>query len=216
MTRLVGIGAGGHAKVVLEILKLMGGYEIAAFVDPRKELWGRDVLEVPVRGDDTLLPSLYDQGIRHAFIGVGTTGDTRARRKLYQKVCGLGFEMVSAIHPQAIISPSAVIGQGVTIMAGTVINADAAIGDNVILNSGAIVEHDCVIGCHVHIATGACLAGTVFVGDGTHVGLGAMVRQSINIGQNVVVGAGALVLQDIPDNMVVAGVPARILKSAEN
>jgi UDP-perosamine 4-acetyltransferase len=213
--RVVGIGAGGHARVVIEILCLSRGYELTGLLDPRRELWGDRVLGVPVLGNDDLLPGLYAQGVHHAFIGLGGTGDTRPRRRLYELARGLGFEIVAALHPQAVISPSAKLGHGPTVMAGAIINASARLGDNVIVNTGAIVEHDCVIGNHVHIATGAKLAGGVTVADGAHIGIGATIRQGIRIGQGALVGAGAVVVEDVPDGVVVAGVPARVIRRVD-
>ena len=213
--QVIGLGAGGHAKVVIEILQLMAGCELVGLLDRNKELWGTDVLGVPVLGNDDLLPKLYNRGVGHAFIGLGTVGDTRPRRQLYEKARRQRFQIVSAIHRQAIIAPSAEIGHGPTVMAGAVINAAARLGDNVIVNTGAIVEHDCVVGNNVHIATGARLASTVYVGDGAHIGLGASVRQCIRIGRNAIVGAGSVVVDDVPDNVVVVGVPARMLRTLE-
>lgn len=215
MVQVIGLGAGGHAKVVIEILQLVGGYELVGLLDLRQDLWGVDVLGVPVLKDDSLLPELYAQGVRHAFIGLGTSGDTRPRKRLYTQVRRQGFQIVPAIHPQAAIAPSAKIGHGPTIMAGAIVNAAARLGDSVIVNSGAIIEHDCVIGDHVHVATGAMLAGNVHVGQGTHIGLGASVRQGIRVGCQAVVGAGAVVVDDVPDSVVVVGVPAGILKYVE-
>ena len=212
MKQVIGLGAGGHAKVVAEILKLSGDYEVVGLLDPRQELWNTEVLGIPVMGDDTLLPELYNRGIHCAFIGLGTVGDTQPRRRLYEKVCQQGFQVVPAIHPRAVVAPSVKIGNGPTIMAGVVVNADAQLGDNVIINTGVIVEHDCVVGSHVHIATGAQLASTVHVGEGTHVGLGASIRQRIRIGRNAIIGAGAVVVDDVPDNVVVVGMPAQVLK----
>jgi len=212
MIQVIGLGAGGHAKVVIEILRLTGGYKLVGLLDRRRELWGTQVLGVPVLGNDTLIHKLYEQEVRHEFIGVGTVGNTRARRLLYDKACRQGFDIVNATHPEAIVSPSAKFGSGATIMAGAIINSSACLGNNVIVNTGAIIEHDCVIGNHVHIATGARLASTVYVSDGVHIGLGASIRQCIHIGRNVIVGAGAVVVSDVPDNATVAGVPARILR----
>jgi len=212
MIPVVGFGAGGHAKVVIEVLRSMLTYEIVGLLDTRLER-GANILGVEVLGDDSLMAELKERGIEHAFIGVGTVGDAQPRRQLYHKVVGAGFQIVPAIHAAAVVSVSAQIGLGPTIMAGAIVNANAVIGDNVIVNTGAIVEHDCVIGDHTHIATGARLAGGVQVGPGSHIGIGAVVRQEIKIGEGATVGAGAVVVRDVPPGTTVIGVPARI-KSA--
>jgi sugar O-acyltransferase (sialic acid O-acetyltransferase NeuD family) len=208
MIPVVGFGAGGHAKVVIEILRSVRDYEIVGLLDTRIER-GANVLGVEVLGDDSLMGDLKGRGIEHAFIGVGTAGNTQPRRELYERVTGFGFQMVPAIHAAAIVSSSAQIGVGPTIMAGAIVNASAVIGDNVIVNTGAIVEHDCVIGDHTHIATGARLAGGVHVGSGSHIGIGAVIRQEIKIGEGAIVGAGAVVVRDVPAGKTVMGVPAR-------
>ena len=208
----MGLGAGGHSKVVIEILRLTGDYEIMGLLDAKEALWNTRVLEVPVLGGDDLLRDLYRQGLRHAFIGVGSVGDARPRQRLYGWGLEQGFRMVQAIHPGAVVSPSADIGAGVTIMAGALINAEAHLGDNVIVNTGAIVEHDCVLGDHSHLATGAVLSGSVRIGPVAHVGAGATVRQGITIGEGAVVGAGAVVVKDVPPWTVVVGVPASPLR----
>ena len=210
MIPVVGFGAGGHAKVVIEILRSMQGHHIVGLLDSRQELWGKQVLGVEVLGDDSLMTELKERGTNNAFIGVGTVGDAQPRRQLYEKVLGFGFQIVPAIHAVAVVSPSATIGDGPTIMAGAIVNANAVIGNNVIVNTGAIVEHDCVIGDHTHIATGARLAGGVHVGAGSHIGIGAVVRQEIRIGEGAIVGAGAVVVRDVSPGTTVIGVPAKI------
>jgi UDP-perosamine 4-acetyltransferase len=210
MIPVVGFGAGGHAKVVIEIVRAMQEYEIVGLLETNKELRGTKVLGVEVLGDDSMIDELLARGVRHAFIGVGSVGDSHPRRQLFEKVSAAGFHIVPAIHAAAVISPSATIGAGPTIMAGAIVNAGSLIGDNVIVNTGAILEHDCQIGGHSHIATGARLAGRVQVGKCSHIGAGAVVRQDIRIGSEAIVGAGAVVVRDVPDGTTVMGVPARI------
>ena len=212
MISIVGIGAGGHAKVMLEILRTDPGCRLIGLLDHNRELWGKEMTGVPVLGGDELLEKLFAEGVRHAFVGVGTVESARPRQRLYELAVNTGFQVVSAVHPQAVVSRSARIGIGVAIMAGAIINAAAQLGQNVIVNTGSVIEHDCIIGDHVHIATGALLAGGVRIGNGSHVGVGASVRQCVKIGCNSIVGAGASVIRDVPDNVIVVGVPARILR----
>lgn len=215
MASVVGVGAGGHAKVVIEILRIEARHDIIGLLDTDGRLWGTAVLGVPVLGGDALLGDLYRRGVRAAFVGVGTVGDVGPRRRVYERLRAEGFEIVPAIHPRAVVASSAEFGDGLTVMAGAVINAAARLGANVIVNTGAIVEHDCVVGDHVHVATGARLAGAVVVEDGAHIGLGASVRQGVRIGRGAVVGAGAVVVDDVPAGVTVTGLPARVRAVAE-
>ena len=127
--KVVGLGAGGHAKVVIETLRLVGSYEIIGLLDPKPELWNTQVLGVPVLGNDNLMGQLISDGVRHAFIGLGTTDSAVPRIRLYQSACYSGFQIVTALHPKSVISPSASLGQGVTVMAAAVINAAARLAN---------------------------------------------------------------------------------------
>jgi UDP-perosamine 4-acetyltransferase len=211
MTPLVILGAGGHAQVVAEILALRGEYRVVGFLDAQRELWGSALGDSQVLGGDDLLPQLFAEGVRHAFVGVGSVGDTRIRRELYERVEAAGFSMARAIHPGAVVLPSATIGAGAAIMAAAVVNTGARLGRNVIVNTGAIIEHHCVVGDHAHVATSAALAGNVHIGEGAHVGIGAVIRQGARVGAGAIVGAGAVVIRDVPDRVTVFGVPARRL-----
>ena len=213
MIKVIGFGAGGHARVIIDILTSIGGFDIAGLLDEDRSLWNTEVLGVPVLGEDGLRDDVYQRGIRHAFIGLGSIKNAEPRKRLYELARTSGFELVRAIHPSAVVSKYASIGDGPMIMAGAIVNPAARIGDNVIINSGAIVEHDCEIGDHSHLATGARLGGGVAIGEGSHIGLGASIREGIRIGAGAIVGAGAVVIEDVPDRTVVVGVPARVLKS---
>lgn len=213
---VIGIGAGGHAKVVIEILRAKGGYKIVGILDSDIALKGTEVLSVPILGGDDLLPDLVRNDVRLAFVGVGSAADARPRRRIYEMIISAGMEPADAIHPSATISPSVHIAKGTTVMPGVIINSSTTIGNNSVINSGAIIEHDCSIGNHAYVASGAVLSSGVTVGECAHIGAGAVVRQGISIGAESVVGAGAAVVNDIPSGVVVVGVPARILKQVEH
>lgn len=207
---VIGLGAGGHARVLVEILRASEEWELAGLLDRDPALTHTRVGGVPVLGNDDLLSDLWQQGVQHAFLGIGAVRDTHARRALFERTKKLGFTFIPVIHPRAIVAPSAQAGEGAAILAGAIVNTDATLGVNVIINTGAIVEHDCRIGSHAHIASGACLAGGVLVGDGAFLGAGCTIRQGLTVGAEAVVGAGAVVIKDVPAGATVVGVPARV------
>lgn len=209
MQKLVLLGAGGHARVVIEILKMNGTYEIAGVVSPAEPA-ANETDGVQWLGDDESLPKLRAEGVTHFLVAVGSVGHASPRRRLYERAAAIGLQAASAVHPHAIVSASASIGPGTVVMAGAIINVGGMLGENVIINTGAIVEHDCVVGGHAHVSTGARLCGGVRVGEGAHIGAGATVRQSLQIGAGAVVAAGAVVVQDVVAETTVIGAPARI------
>lgn len=209
MIPVVGIGAGGHARVLIEILRLTGEFEPVFLLDNDPGLEGKEVMGIRVMGDDSRLSQLRGEGIRHFFVGVGTVRDGSPRQRLYELAHSCGLQGIRIQHPSAIVSTSAVIGDGCCLMPGCVIGTGVMLGNNVIVNSGAVIDHDCIVEDHAHIATGACLASTVRVGMCAHVGVGASIRQCVNIGEFAVVGAGAAVIRDVAAHDVVTGVPAK-------
>ena len=211
MTKIVVIGAGGHARVVMDALLKLGGYEIVGLTDPRADLHGKQVDGVTVLGDDAVLPSLLQQGIRAACMGIGGIGDNRPRANAFDHVRSLGFSFVNVVHPSAVVASTVRMGTGNTLAANSVLNAGAVVGADVIVNTGATVDHECVIGDHVHISPGATLSGGVTVGAMTHIGSGAVVMQGIRIGECALVAAGAVVVRNVAPGAKVAGVPARAM-----
>jgi UDP-perosamine 4-acetyltransferase len=207
----VGFGAGGHARVVLEVLTACADRRVVGLLDNDCRLHGTTCFGVPVLGADDLIASVMAQGVTEFFLGVGSVGSTERRQRLYEFGLSHGLAPASTLHHSAIISSRAVLGPGLTVLAGAIINADAALGANVLINTAAVVEHDCVVGDHVHVASGAVLLGGVRVDAGAHVGGGATVRQRVTIGAGAIVGAGAVVVADVPPGETVVGVPARPL-----
>lgn len=206
MKGIVVVGAGGHAKVVIETLRAMGR-PVAWCIAPG----GGECLGVPILAGDDHLEKLREDGHTEAVIAIGSNA---LRARLAEKVAGAGYELVTAVHPQAVVSPSAKIGKGVAILPGAIINADAVIEDLAIINSGAVVEHDSRVGYGAHLGPLCGIAGQVTLGRMAFLGLGAKVIPGITIGANTTVGAGAVVISDLPADVVAVGVPARIAKSA--
>ena len=143
------------------------------------------------------------------FVGIGANS---IRQKLIGLLAEKGLFSVVVIHPRAVISSLATIGEGSFVAAGTMVNPLAKIGKGAIINTGAIIEHECQIGDYVHVAPGAVLAGNVYVGEGSFIGANAVVKQGVFIGKNVVIGAGSVVVKNVPDNLVLVGNPAIELK----
>ena len=203
------LGGGGHASVVIDALRAGGDAEPYAVLDSDQNRWGTQLLGVPIRGGDELLPELLHEGITCFVVGLGSVGDSGPRRRLFQMGLGHGLTALTVRHSSAICSPWAQVGGGSVLLACAVVNAGAILGENVIINSGAIVEHDCLLGDHVHVATGAKVGSTVRIGAGAHIGIGVSVRQRIVVGEGAVVGAGSVLVKDVEAWTVVAGVPAR-------
>lgn len=203
------LGAGGHAKVVIEILQANGetvDYCVSGTRGP-DTCAGVSVLE-----GDAHLPLLRQRGYCRAFVAIGSNA---IRQRMAAVVRRVGFQLINAISPHAIISPSVRLGGGIAVMAGAVINAASVIDDLVIINTGATIDHDCHIATGVHIGPQCALAGNVTVGEGTFLGTGAKAIPGIQIGRRGTVGAGAVVIRNIPDGAVAVGVPARVIKQAQ-
>lgn len=205
------LGAGGHGRVVLDILTAGGDYRVVGFIDSNPMLAGRRIDGVPVLGDAGLLSKLKDDGLAGAIVAIGDNG---VRRAFVQTLEELNIPLVNAIHPSAQIASTARLGRNVVIAAGCCVCAHAQIGDSVILNTGCIVDHECMIGTAAHVCPGARLAGHVTIESGAFIGIGATIIQNVRIGFESMVGAGAVVLEDVAPMSTVVGVPAREIKSA--
>lgn len=201
------LGAGGHAKVLIEAL-LQSGNLIAGIVDPDPKLAGVEIFGVPVLGGDDVVNDLPPSEIQ-LVNGLGSVGLPFKRQQIFERFKGMGYKFATVVHPSAVVASDVELGEGVQIMAGVVIQPGCRIGINSIINTSASVDHDCIVGDHVHISPGVTLSGGVSVEAGSHIGTGATVIQGISIGSGCLIAAGAVVIKDIADGAMVRGVPAR-------
>src|SRR3989344_8556722 len=193
------VGAGGQARVVLDILKHDRNIGVVGIVDNIKHR-GENIDGVPIIGPLDKLPELAKKmKIDGAIVAVG---DNVIREKYFKTLKKDGFTLINAIHPTASIADSAEIGEGVVICREAIISVEAKVGDDTIINSGSILEHQDMIGNHVHIAPGVNIAGKVKIGNGAFIGIGSTIIQNVKIGGGSIIGAGSVVIKDIPDNVV--------------
>lgn len=192
------LGAGGHAKVIIEIAELLN-LNINGVFD--HNLLAEQVLQYKVNHD---FKTIDDSD--SIFFALGNN------EKRKENAANFNNQSINLIHPSAIISKSVSMGEGNAVMAGSVINSSVKIGNHCIINTSSSIDHDCEIEDFVHISPSAALAGNVKILEGAQVGIGACVRQNITIGRWSIVGAGAVVLKDVPDNSTVIGNPAKIYK----
>ena len=208
MKPVVILGAGGHGKVVSDTIRASGA-TVAGYLDaslPKDTL----VNGAPVLGDDNYLADLSFV-TAHSF-AIGVANQIR-KRALAEQVLHNGFELITAVHPAAIVSASATIRPGTIVVAGAIVNADALVGGFSILNTACSVDHDCVLADGCQISPGAHLAGNVRCGSDVFIGIGAAIAPGITIGDRAVIGAGATVLHDVAPNQTVVGTPARPLRT---
>lgn len=210
------LGAGGHGRVVLDIIRQSGKFTPIGFLDNNAALHGRRVDGLPVLGGiDKLsqLSSLVEPANSRCSVVIAI-GDNGVRRMIAETVEAAGLELPPIIHPSAQIATNVTIGRGVVICAGALVCAHSQIGDYAILNTGCIVDHESMIGTAVHICPGVRLAGHVTLESGAFIGIGSTVIQNVRIGFEAIVGAGAVVTCNVDPMTTVVGVPAREIKSA--
>ncbi|HOA74806.1 MAG TPA: acetyltransferase [Phycisphaerae bacterium] len=210
-TPCVIVGAGGHGRVVLDILLSARRYRPVGFLDSNPALHGRRMDGLPILGDLSALSGLAAQGITSAVVAIGDNG---TRRGFADEIEAAGFTLINAIHPSANLAHNVSLGRNIVIAAGALVCAHCQIGDSVILNTGSIVDHETMVGTAAHICPGARIAGRVTIEAGAFVGIGATVLQCLRIGYDAVVGGGAVVTRDVEPMTTVVGVPARPIRTA--
>lgn len=201
--RLLVVGAGGHAKVVIDAAEA-AGFTIAGVIGTpadEREVLGHRVShgDAEVRADGFIV----------------AIGDNALRARRFAEFAASGLAPVTVAHPSAVLGKDVVIGDGTFLAAGVIVNAGARIGADTILNTACSVDHDCFIGEHAHVGPQVALCGAVTIGEGALLGVGSCASPGVSVGDWCVVGAGAAVVGDLPPNAVCVGVPARAVRSSE-
>jgi len=205
--KIVIIGAGGHAKSIIDAIEQAGEYQIVGFVEKAEsDFTYRGYSCIGVDAD---LKNIYESGVRCAVIAIGYIGHGNTREYLHRQLKDIGYELPVIADKSSIIAGDVLIGEGTFIGKGAIINSDAQIGNMCIINSGAIVEHDCRVGDYSHVSVRAVMCGESVINDKVFVGANATLNQGIVVESDVIIGAGAVVTKNVAGGVTVVGVPAR-------
>ena len=205
MHKIVVIGGGGHAKVLVGVLKKLA-WDVVGYTDPRDRGL---ILGAGCLGDDAILPA-FVTAYRdcRAMIGVGKIDTSPRRLRLQQELEGLGFDFPVIVSPRAEVNDEVALGAGTAVLDGAVVNSGTVTGRGCIINTNSTLEHDCRLGDNVHVASGATVSGGVTIGNNCMIGAGATVVQGVSICDDCLVGAGAAVVRDVVVPGTYMGVPA--------
>lgn len=207
MNDLVVIGGGGHAKVLISIIRKIGRYRLLGYTDLEDR---GPILDVPFLGNDSELSSLAAKsGNLNLALGVGQVGLGDARRKLWEKLQGNRMIFPTLISPAAVVNEGVSIAEGAVVFDGAVVNVGACLGRGAIANTNSTIEHDVLLDDWVHVGPGSTLSGGVHVRIGSMIGAGAVVIEGKKVASGCIVGAGACVVCDLTEPGVYVGVPAR-------
>ncbi len=202
-SRVIVIGGGGHARVLMGITRRLAGLEVVGYAD-RDDRGVRD--GVPYLGDDAAVAPRYGDG--ELLLGVGLMTDAAARWRLYRHHREAGGRFLTLVSPLALVDDTVHLGAGCVVMDQTAVNPGARLGEICIVNTGAVVEHDCRLGDNVHVAPHATLCGDVTVGSHCLIGAGAVLVPGVTVAAYTIIGAGAVVARDIAEPGTYVGVPA--------
>lgn len=205
MDKIIIIGGGGHAKVIISILKRLNDFEITGYTDIQDN---GSILGVAYLGADSILEDYVKKGVRNAVMGIGQLKDYKLRMNVARYAESLGFTFPVITAPTAVVNEDVEIGAGVVIMDGVVINPGTKIGQFSIVNTKASIDHDCKIGQFVHIAPGVTLSGSVRIKNFSLIGTGASVIQNVTIEENCIIGAGSTVMRNCSAGRTYIGTPA--------
>jgi sugar O-acyltransferase (sialic acid O-acetyltransferase NeuD family) len=210
MKKVIVIGSGGHAKVVIDILQEMQDIEICGITSTSLKV-GSYYFGYPIIGDDAILTTYLDHNYFVAM-GLGGYRNNNLREKVYNYAKKIGLTFINAIHPSAVISKTVKLGEAVVIFPGVVLNTDVEIGNNSIVATGSTIDHETKIGNNVLVSAGVTVGAYSKIEDNALLALASKVISGITIGRNAVVAAGAVVIKDVQNDETVFGIPASTKK----
>jgi sugar O-acyltransferase (sialic acid O-acetyltransferase NeuD family) len=202
-------GAGGHGKVVADLVQLNTGFNLLGFLDDSVPV-GAGPLGYRILGGGEWLDSNDAKGVEVVF----GLGDNTVRARVSQVLSEKGVRILTAIHPAAVVAGSASIGVGTVVMANATIAPEARIGKAAVVNSGAVADQNSEVGDYAHLAPNSTLGIGARVGTGVLLGTNASVIPGKQIGDRTIVGAGAAVVRDLPPDTIAVGVPAKVIRTA--
>lgn len=208
-TRLAIYGSGLGAKQLLEVTRHLAEVEVVGLIDDNPDLLGATLGGVPVLGGFAALAELAARG---ELDGVALSFHSEVRKKVHERIrAELGIRIVPLVDPRAIVGLGVAIGDGALVEAGAVIGPGTTVGEGAIVDVGAVVAHDCYLGPFSHLSPGCALSGVVCLRGNVLVGVGAAINSTVTVGRNAIITPGAAVMNDIPDDVVVGGVPAKVI-----
>jgi acetyltransferase EpsM len=204
-TQVIIYGGGGLCKMIIEHVRVVGAYQIVGIIDDQIPV-GTDIIGCKVIGDVNKLAELYKEGIRTVFNSVGGIGNFLVRLKVFQTLAKAGFNCPVLVHPTAHIDPSAMLEQGVLVLAKSYVSGNARVGMGSLINNSVVVSHDNILGCCTNVSPGAMLAGDVILEDFVQVGMNATINIGVRVGTRSIIGNSATIKADVPaDTRIHAG-----------
>lgn len=207
---LIIIGGGGHAKVLISVIKKIEAFNMAGYTDSADR---GDILGVKYLGNDSLLEEIRNNlSVNSAVIGVGMININIERENIFNRLKKIGFNLPKIVSPTSVINECVSIDEGSIVMDGVIINSGSTVGKGCIVNTNSTIEHDCNIGDFSQICPGATLSGGVKVGKHCLIGTGVSIKQYLSITDYCVIGIGAAVINNCEESGIYTGVPARKYK----
>jgi sugar O-acyltransferase (sialic acid O-acetyltransferase NeuD family) len=211
MDEIILIGGGGHAKVVIDILEERGDYNILGIIAKNKGD-GIGIGGYQILGNDNDLQELFNKGVKFAAMGVGGYTNNTLRKRIYEDLKRIGFQVISAIHPTASISRTVLMGEGNVVFSGVVIGPYVRLGNNIIVATGSTIDHDSVLKDHSLISAGVTVGAETQIEEGALLALGSKIISGITICKGALIGAGAVITRNISEPGTYVGIPGKRIK----